>query len=228
MTLDLDRITHPLRLAEGSHQPGSGKGCAMNVISYINGDAKITDYPDCSARPLAVLVQRLNDHLADGDGFLSPENSLIVLDLGWQTVGTADVPVSVIHGWMAEMLDNPGWGVIRFAQGDNISVVTDVADLHRKAACGEMPSTAEWSAAKSEAASRSATAWATKKSAASAATDASVVAWSATAAVSWSAASLIDYTQHAITCWRELAELDKATNVDAKAVDLALERIGIR
>jgi hypothetical protein len=34
----LARITHPLRLASGSHQPGSGKGCAMNVISYINGD----------------------------------------------------------------------------------------------------------------------------------------------------------------------------------------------
>jgi hypothetical protein len=35
--MDLDRITHPLRLARGSHQPESGKGCAMNVISYING-----------------------------------------------------------------------------------------------------------------------------------------------------------------------------------------------
>ena len=34
----LARITHPLRLARGSHQPGSGKGCAMNVTSYINGD----------------------------------------------------------------------------------------------------------------------------------------------------------------------------------------------
>ena len=35
--MDLYRITHPLRLAKGSHQPGSGKGRAMNVISYING-----------------------------------------------------------------------------------------------------------------------------------------------------------------------------------------------
>src|SRR5271170_3325268 len=33
--MDIDRITHPLRSAKGSHQPGSGKGCAMNVISYI-------------------------------------------------------------------------------------------------------------------------------------------------------------------------------------------------
>jgi hypothetical protein len=27
--MDFDRITHPLRMARGSHQPGSGKGCAM-------------------------------------------------------------------------------------------------------------------------------------------------------------------------------------------------------
>ncbi len=43
--MDLERITHPLRSAKGSHQPGSGKGCAMNVISYINGDTHITDFP---------------------------------------------------------------------------------------------------------------------------------------------------------------------------------------
>src|SRR5271156_5493787 len=34
--MDLDRITRPLRSAKGSHQPGSGKGCAMNVISDDN------------------------------------------------------------------------------------------------------------------------------------------------------------------------------------------------
>jgi hypothetical protein len=34
--MDIDRITHPLRLAKGSHQPGSGKGCAVNVITHIN------------------------------------------------------------------------------------------------------------------------------------------------------------------------------------------------
>src|ERR1700761_691377 len=32
-----DRFDHPLRLAKGSHQPGSGTGCAKNVISHING-----------------------------------------------------------------------------------------------------------------------------------------------------------------------------------------------
>ncbi|MDT5202586.1 MAG: hypothetical protein QOH34_4108, partial [Mycobacterium sp.] len=62
--LDLDRITHPLRLARGSHQPRSGKGCAMNAISYTNGDDHITDFPTCSARPLAIVVQSCNDLLA--------------------------------------------------------------------------------------------------------------------------------------------------------------------
>jgi Protein of unknown function (DUF732) len=29
--MDIDRITHPLKLGKGSHQPGSGKGSAMNI-----------------------------------------------------------------------------------------------------------------------------------------------------------------------------------------------------
>jgi hypothetical protein len=36
----------------------------MNAISYINGDERITDYPTCSARPLAVVVQACNDLMA--------------------------------------------------------------------------------------------------------------------------------------------------------------------
>ena len=32
--MDLYRITHPLRLAKGSHRPASGEGRATNVISY--------------------------------------------------------------------------------------------------------------------------------------------------------------------------------------------------
>src|ERR1700733_15371215 len=31
--MGFDQITHPLRFARGSHEPGSGKGCAMNVIA---------------------------------------------------------------------------------------------------------------------------------------------------------------------------------------------------
>ena len=102
--MDLERITHPLRLAKGSHQPGSGKGFAMKVISYINGDTHITDFPDCSARLLAAFVQVCNDLLSGPDDYLSPENSLLALELGRQTVGTADDDDTVIQEWVAELV----------------------------------------------------------------------------------------------------------------------------
>jgi hypothetical protein len=152
--MDLERITHPLRLAKGSHQPGSGKGCAMNVISYINGDTNITDFPDCSARPLAAFVQVCNDLLAGPDGYLSPENSLVALELGSQTMGTADVDDTVIHAWVAELLTSPTWGVVgyakkaaRYAKSAADKVVLDIAELHRAAAAGDTPSIAAWDAA---------------------------------------------------------------------------------
>ena len=141
--MDLDRITHPLRLAKGSHQPGSGKGCAMNAISYINGDTRITDFPPCSARPLALMVQACNDVLAGPDGYLTPENSVLALDLGWQTVGTADVTNAVTHAWVAELLGNQSWGVIRYAKLNTVKMISDIAELHRQAAAGaQVPPTA--------------------------------------------------------------------------------------
>jgi hypothetical protein len=145
--MDFERITHPLRLARGSHQPESGKGCAMNVISYTNGDTHITDFPDCSARPLAAFVQVCNDLLAGPDGYLSPENSLLALELGFQTVGTADVTDTVIHAWVAELLSSPTWGVLRYAKKDAAKAIFDIAELHRRAAEGDMPSIAAWDAA---------------------------------------------------------------------------------
>lgn len=54
-------IDHPLRLAVGSHQAGSGKGCAMNLVSWENGDTTITDMPACVDPLLARIVQRVND-----------------------------------------------------------------------------------------------------------------------------------------------------------------------
>ena len=86
--MDIERITHPLRLARGSHRAGSGKGCAMNVLSWMMGDQVITDFPECSARPLASLVHACNDAKAYADDFLSPQDSAVVLDLAWRTVGT--------------------------------------------------------------------------------------------------------------------------------------------
>src|SRR5947209_16253935 len=132
--MDIDRITNPLRLARGSHQPGSGQGCAMNVISYINGDEQITDFPTCSARPLSLFVQASNDLLAGPDGYLSPDHSVLALELAWQTVGTTDVPDTVVHAWVAELLTNPTWGVLRYAKISAIKAIVDIADLHRAAA----------------------------------------------------------------------------------------------
>ena len=83
-------ITNPLRLAVGSHEAGSGKFCAMNVISWENGDTIITDFPECSDGLLTHITQRINDQICthrDGD-LLCPECSLIVLKLSHRTVGT--------------------------------------------------------------------------------------------------------------------------------------------
>ena len=102
--MDIDRITHPLRLAKGSHQAGSGKGCAMNVLSWMMGDPVITDFPDCSARPLASLVQACNDAMAYADEFLSPQDSVLVLDLAWRTVGTGGtLHPPRLSPWMVEV-----------------------------------------------------------------------------------------------------------------------------
>lgn len=84
-----NNIFEPLQLAGGSHKAGSGMGCAMNVISWENGDTEITDFPACSDDFLSLLVQSYNDSLADDHTrLLSPEYSVMVLELGHMTVGT--------------------------------------------------------------------------------------------------------------------------------------------
>jgi hypothetical protein len=86
----------PLRLAVGSHQAGSGRGCAMNVISWENGDTQITDLPSCADPFLARVVQSVNDHHCThlSDRLLCPPCSVEVLALAHRTTGTAlDWPV---------------------------------------------------------------------------------------------------------------------------------------
>lgn len=88
----------PLALSTGSHKAGSGKGCAMNVISWENGDTEITDFPDCSDPMLAAVVQYVNDtickphtpvvDLAGSGRPLCPEHAFKVLTLAHRTVGT--------------------------------------------------------------------------------------------------------------------------------------------
>jgi hypothetical protein len=246
--MDLDHITHPLRLAKGAHQPGSGKGCAMNAISYINGDAQITDFPACSARPLAALVQSCNDVLAGPGGYLSPENSVLALDLGWQTVGTGSVPKTVIHAWVAELLTSPTWGAVRYAKLTAIKAIIDIAELHRRAASCDMPPVWAW-----DAAARTA-----RDAAGAISPAANVAGWYALRAAYESTAladshyraaldavtgnalrahalatggtvqnRVVELTRHAIGRWRELAGLDNALHIDDASIDDAVRLIGI-
>jgi len=246
MSIELDRITHPLRLAKGSHQPGSGKGCAMNVISYINGDVEITDFPACSARPLARLVQEVNDILADEDGYLSPKNSVLVLNLGWRTVGTADVPSEVVLRWLAELLGDPVRGVAQHASPAAAPAIRHVADLLKQMA-GGIVSTDEWIQAHHAAANAYASAAVYASAAAHAADDDPKAAISYAAAAANAAANAavvasanavdgyahiygrprVEFTRWAIEKWRELAKLDEPQPITADDVNKALEQIGL-
>jgi hypothetical protein len=227
--MDLDRITNPLRLARGSHQPGSGKGCAMNVISYINGDEQITDFPATSARPLAAFVQLCNDFRAGPDGYLSPENSLLVLDLGWLTVGTADVADTVMHIWVTKLLISPPWGVVRYAADAAADAITAIAELHRRLVPGDMPPIAEWDSAARAARSVSETSEGAELYAVRAATQSTALVetddWDTLDAVTGNAlrahrlangeagaARILEVTRNAIRSWRRLAGLSVVGN----------------
>jgi hypothetical protein len=99
-------MNHPLRLGPvGPHRAGSGKGCAMNVISWENGDTTITDLPACADVLLARIVQRVNDQLCthrDGD-LLCPACSLAVLALAHRTVGTSGHGLTADTGCRLEL-----------------------------------------------------------------------------------------------------------------------------
>jgi hypothetical protein len=227
--MDLDRITHPLRLARGSHQPGSGKGCAMNAISYINGDEQITDFPATSARPLASFVQLCNDLLAGPDGYLSPEDSLVVLDLGWLTVGTADVADDVMHIWVTKLLISPHWGVVRYAADAAAEVITGIAELHRRLTPGDTPPITEWDGAARAARTVSETSQGAELYAIRAAYQSTALIetddWDTLDAVTGNAlrahrlangdavaARILDVTRNAIRSWRRLGGLSVVSN----------------
>jgi hypothetical protein len=241
--MDLDRITHPLRLARGSHQPGSDKGCAMNAISYINGDTQITDFPATSARPLASFVQLCNDLLAGPDGYLSPEDSFLVLDLGWLTVGTADVADTVIHTWVTKLLISPPWGVVRYAENAAAEVISDIAELHRRLAPGDTPPIAAWDGAAHAARAVSETSEGAELYAVRAAYQSTALVetddWDTLDAVTGNAlrahrlangddgaARILEVTRNAIRSWRRLAGLSVVSNGPIPVAD-AVRRKGV-
>jgi hypothetical protein len=217
----------------------------MNVISYINGDSRITDNPKCSARPLARMVQCLNDRLAGPDGYLSPEDSLTVLDLGWLTVGTADVPETVVFRWLSELLVDPSHGVVLHAF-DADAAVRRVAELCDRAGNGEIVESSEWNVAHRSIPHGypSGSRVSDLKAAGAVACAASEAARVYSNAVSDSCAccaayysyaakthvadtdGLVDFIRWAITRWRQIAGLDDVSSIDPIAVDAALEKIG--
>lgn len=226
----------------------------MNVISYINGDTHITDFPERSARPLAQFVQLCNDLLAGPDDYLSPENSLLALELGWQTVGTADVDDAVVHAWVAELLTNPTWGVVRYAKSaaryaksGADKAVLGIAELHRAVAAGDAPPVAAWDIANRAArtAHRSSrptihiaglyAVRAAYQSTALVNTDhpAALDAVAGNALHAHTLATpgtkltpVVELTRHAISTWRSLAGLDSHSDLSSTLVDSARQLIG--
>ena len=62
-------------------------------------------------------------------------------------MGTADVADSVIHAWVAELLTNPNWGVVRYTENAAVVAIFGVAGLHRRLASGDMSPIAAWDSA---------------------------------------------------------------------------------
>jgi hypothetical protein len=178
---------------------------------------------------LASFVQLCNDLLADPDGYLSPENSLLVLDLGWLTVGTADVADTVMHIWVTKLLISPPWGVVRYAAHAAADAITDIAELHRRLVPGDMPPIAEWDSAARAARSVSETSEGAELYAVRAATQSTALVeaddWDTLDAVTGNAlrahrlangeagaARILEVTRNAIRSWRRLAGLSVVGN----------------
>lgn len=53
---------HPFQLAAGANTGADDPyGCLMNVVSWMNGDTQITDYPSCTNKVLGSLCITFND-----------------------------------------------------------------------------------------------------------------------------------------------------------------------
>jgi hypothetical protein len=61
----ITEIIKPIRLIRGScsHTAKTGSGCVMNVIAYLNGDAKITDQSPCVCPSIRRELIIINDFL---------------------------------------------------------------------------------------------------------------------------------------------------------------------
>lgn len=105
----------PPRLATGSHPESKTYMCAMNVISWENGDRLISDYPPCTPKPLARAIQTVNDSscahrklVLDPDTLeyvriLCPPCSMTVLDAAHRTPGQPKLALPEAWQWVVEL-----------------------------------------------------------------------------------------------------------------------------
>jgi hypothetical protein len=178
---------------------------------------------------LASFVQLCNDLLAGPDSYLSPADSLLVLDLGWLTVGTADVADTVMHIWVTKLLISPPWGVVRYADDAAAEAITDIAELHRTFVPGDVPSIVNWDGAARAARTASETSEGAELYAVRAASQSTSLIetddWDTLDAVTGNAlrahrlangdagaARILEVTRNAIRSWRRLAGLSVVGN----------------
>jgi len=62
-------IIEPIKLLKGSHSDTAqtGRGCFMNVVAFLNGEAQITDQSPCVCAYIRPLAIWLNDYLRDDE-----------------------------------------------------------------------------------------------------------------------------------------------------------------
>ena len=211
--------THqPLRLAVGSHKAGSGRGCAMNLISWENGDTTITDFPDCVDPMLARVVQRLNDTICthSGDGLLCPDCSVVVLEVAHSVVGTAGVASHADYVAIAVRLAR---GVAHLNSDPRVMAAIEAAEMwlaHPSADAANAAADAAYAAYAAHAANAAAHAAAYAANAAAGAAYAAAYAAYAAANAAADAADAVDAadaavdadplanTRHVIEVWREV------------------------
>lgn len=108
-------ITEPPRLSRGSWTAGSGRGCAMNIVSWVRGEEVISDMPKNVDPRLATLVQGVNDFLGvrEEDELIPVKHTIPLLNIAFDTMGTA---IPIIIGTSAGTEEMHGYGILSAAQ----------------------------------------------------------------------------------------------------------------
>jgi hypothetical protein len=149
----MENATYPLRLAAGTHEAGTGKGCAMNAISWENGDITLTDMPSCADEVLAHIVQDVNDNICAhrDEDLLCPTCSMLVLNLAYRIVGTGTHPLTALERqqvWVRVAADQARQ-VLHLVDGPDALVPIEAAEAWAAAPCEERWQAA-WNAVKTD------------------------------------------------------------------------------